>query len=274
MVSGCDESWIIKSPERTVRDAERDWMRATCAVHSSRTRAPSEGNGTGLPFLMGWMVMRAVRGLIEETQISTGVEAITIGVPDSAARAGLIGGLINAMAPAETTALRASLRLNWSFIEEHSPVVCTKSLSFVPEGLIVAYLLQAEIRQNLDSAISAAWNQGGAFMVRRICFEEPRPESGARSLAKGDTKFIQQDTDCIQRCILYASICFRQCAATGLVRSAANVTFSGRRLDPFRRRFPAVDGAEDSRAKSGSKPRFPASYLADAFETVTRWRRL
>ena len=93
-------------------------MRATCAVHSSRTSAPSEGNGMGLPSLMGWIVMRTVGGLIEKTDISTGVDAIAIGISESAARA----GFIKAMAPAEMTALRASLRLNWSFIDEHSPL--------------------------------------------------------------------------------------------------------------------------------------------------------
>jgi hypothetical protein len=57
---------------------------------------------------MGWIVMRTVRGLIEKTEISTGAEALMIGVSESAARA----GLINAIVPAEMTALRASLRLS------------------------------------------------------------------------------------------------------------------------------------------------------------------
>jgi hypothetical protein len=42
-----------------------------------------------MPLLMGWIVMRTVRGLIEKTEISTGAEALATGVSESAARAGL-----------------------------------------------------------------------------------------------------------------------------------------------------------------------------------------
>jgi hypothetical protein len=90
------------------------------------------------------MVMRTVRGLIEKTEISTGVEGKGIGVSEPEARA----GLIKAMAPAEMTALRASLRLNWSFIDEH--------------------LLLVEIYPDFESAISAGWIQGGVPVVSRV----------------------------------------------------------------------------------------------------------
>ena len=73
--------------------------------------------------------MRTVRGLIEKTEISTGAEVLATGISESAVRA----GLINAIAPAEITALIASLRLNWSFIDKHFPLGCSRSLSFRPE---------------------------------------------------------------------------------------------------------------------------------------------
>lgn len=176
-------------------------MRATNPAHSSRTRAPSEGSGIGPPSLMGWIVMRTACGLIENTEISTGADAIVIGISESAA----LAGLINATAPAEMTALRASLRLNRLLIDEHSPLRCSRSLSFLSflsESIIVEYLLSVEICHESVSSTFAGSSQAGVPMVNPICCQGTSTAHWVTvSGPKKDGMFIQQNVDCIQLCI-------------------------------------------------------------------------